>query len=51
MHSNGKEMYKKSVVHMQSCFLLIRPTDFFGGPFHCCRHVLLHDFVFCLSKQ
>ena len=50
MHTNGNEMYKESVVHVQSCVLLIRPTDFFG-PFHCCHCVLLHDFVFCLSKQ
>ena len=26
--NNGKEMWKKSVLHVQSCFLLIRPTDF-----------------------
>ena len=29
MHTNGNEMYKESVVHVQSCVLLIRPTDFF----------------------
>ena len=29
MHTNGSEMYKESVVHVQSCVLLIRPTDFF----------------------
>ena len=51
MHTNGNEMYKESVVHVQSCVLLIRPTDFFFGPFRCCHCVLLHDFVFCLSKQ
>ena len=25
----AKKRIKKSVVHVQSCFLLIRPTDFF----------------------
>ena len=29
MHTNDNEMYKESVVHVQSCVLLIRPTDFF----------------------
>ena len=24
MQNNGKEMYKKSVLHVQSCFLLIK---------------------------
>ena len=50
MHTNGNEMYKESVVHVQSCVLLISLLIFFG-PFHCCHCVLLHDFVFCLSKQ
>ena len=26
VQNNGKEMYKKSVLHVQSCFLLIRPV-------------------------
>ena len=25
----SREMYKKSMVHVQSCFLLIKPTGFF----------------------
>ena len=27
VQNNGKEMYQKSVLHVPSCFLLIRPTD------------------------
>ena len=29
MQNNGIEMYKKSVLHVQSCFLLIRPIVVF----------------------
>ena len=28
-YNKGKEMYKKSVLHVQSCFLLIRPIVVF----------------------
>ena len=39
VQNNGKEMYKKSVLHVQSCFfLLIRPADFLGS--FCCRRRL-----------
>ena len=40
---------KKSVLHLQSFFWLIRPSDFFGC-FRCLRCLALHDFIFCLSK-
>ena len=30
VQNNGKEMYKKSVLHVQSCFLLIRPIVVFS---------------------
>ena len=30
MLNNGEEMYKKSVLHMQSCFLLIKPIVVFS---------------------
>ena len=29
LQNRGKEMYKKSVLHVQSCFLLIRPIVVF----------------------
>ena len=44
-----RNIQKKSLLHVQSCFLLIRHTDFFG-PFRCRRRPALHDFIFCLSK-
>ena len=45
-----RNIQKKSLLHVQSCFfLLIRHTDFFG-PFRCRRCLALHDFIFCLSK-
>ena len=28
VQNNGDEMYKKGVLHVQRCFLLIRPTAF-----------------------
>ena len=40
---------QKSVLHVQSFFLLIRPTDVLGC-FCCRRRLELHDFIFCLSK-
>ena len=49
VQNNGKEMYKKSVLHVQSFFLLIRPTDVLGC-FCCRRRLELQDFIFCLSK-
>ena len=30
VRNNGKELYKKSVLHVQSCFLLIRPIVVFS---------------------
>ena len=39
----------KSVLHVQSCFLLFR-ADFFFVRFRCRRRLALHDFIFCLSK-
>ena len=30
MQNNGKEIYKKRVLHMQSCLLLIRPIVVFS---------------------
>ena len=30
MQNNGKEIYKKRVLHMQSCLLLIRPIAVFS---------------------
>ena len=48
VQNNGKEMSQKSVLQVQSCFLLIKPLIFF-----CCSHcrrLVLHYFIFCLSK-
>ena len=46
----NKAMCKKAVLHVQSCcfFLLIRPVVFCCS--RCRRRLVLHDFVFCLSK-
>ena len=45
VQDNVKEIYKKSVLHVQSCFLLIRAVDFFCRS-RCRRRLALHDFVF-----
>ena len=50
VQNNGKEMYKKSVLHVQGC-LLIRPiVVFFSVLRRCLRRLALHDFIFCLNK-
>ena len=40
---------QKRVLHVQSFFLLIRPTDVLDS-FCCRRRLELQDFIFCLSK-
>ena len=55
VQNNGKEMYIKSVQHVQSCFLLIRPIVFLFVCLFVCFTVFvtvasLHDFIFCLNK-
>ena len=40
---------RKSVLHLKSCFLLIRPIDFFL-PFSMPSPFSTHDFIFCLGK-
>ena len=47
-----QKMYKKSVLHLQSCFFaIIRPIVFFFfyRP-RCLRRLALHEFIFCWSK-
>ena len=44
-----RKVPKKSVLHVQTCFLLIRPIKF--SPFSGWRRLLaLHDCILCLSK-
>ena len=47
MQNDGKEMYKKSVLHVQSCFLLIRPIVFFFFAIFVAvgAWLALHDFI------
>ena len=48
--NNDKEMYRKGVLHVQSCFFAYETNWFLGGDF-CCRCLFaLHNFIFCLSK-
>ena len=44
------EMYKKGVLHVQSCQLGPILIIFFFYRFRCHRHLALHDFIFCLCK-
>ena len=45
--NNGKEMYKKSVLHVQSCFFcLLDLLLFFTILWRCLRRLAFHDFIF-----
>ena len=49
MQNNGKEMYK-CVLHVQSCFLLIRvSTDFFAVPVAVAVAVSMFFFLFWIK--
>ena len=55
VQNNGKEMYKKSVQHVQSCFFANSTYCFFVCLFFFGFTVFvtvasLHDFIFCLNK-
>ena len=50
VQNNGKEMYKKSVLHVQSCFFANQTYCCFSHRSCCLRRLALHDFVVCLSK-
>ena len=53
VQNNGKEMFTQSVLHVQSCVLLIRRYDvvvFFFYLSRCLRCLALQDFIFSLSK-
>ena len=50
VQNNGKEMFTQSVLHVQSCVLLIRPYVVFFYRSRCLRCLALHDFIFSLSK-
>ena len=49
VQSNGKEMYKKSVLHVQSC-CFANWTIFVFHRSRCFRRLALLDFMFCLNK-
>ena len=50
VQNNGKEMFTQSVLHVQSCVLLIRHYVVCFYRSRCLRCLALHDFIFSLSK-
>ena len=42
---------QESVLHVQSCFSLIRATVFFFGCFGCRRRLALHDYILPRAKS
>ena len=48
--NNAKEMYKKSLLYVQSCIFANYTCGYFCCSF-CLRRLALHDFIYCLKNN